>query len=302
MKKSILLLLALIPTSIWGFRLPLDRDGVSAESIDDVGVRVFTTTHSIAASGVSGSSIALFGVLTATLPAGVAVNGAWIEIRSSDTFNRSSELILPPIMVTSTTRNTFVVFNPPVVVPTRMSVNVRTLATDIVTNTVITSFFYRFLATSTNENVWIPLDTFQGKKVHTSDLYGVSAATDNRPGNAADNGIGADNFDFTSDERLFTSTDVSKGFLYGWVASTGTSGSYIVFKDTTGAGTTVTSSFLLPPIFYNTLNYSTEENPESQTKPFTFPWPIIFERGLSAQRSVSTDRFRVFIRDANALR
>lgn len=313
MKKAFLFSLALIPTSLFGFQIPLDRDGVSAESLDDVGVLVFTTTHSNVAQSIfdvtpptaaltQGASIAIFGILTSTLPTGRVPGDVFFQVRSSDTLNESSELLLPEIPISSTTENTFLQFNPPVIAPIRALFSIRSVSVDITSDTVPASVFYRFIATNTESDVWIPIDEFSGRKVHDKSFYGVQVATQVIPGNGINNGVGTDALDNTSDERLLTSTSVlTSSFLYGWMAGTGTVTNYVVFEDTEGVSATTPARPTIVPIFYNAGVFN-PGNVEWKAKAYSFPWPVFFSRGITQRRDSSTDQFRVFKRPTQSVR
>lgn len=313
MKKAVLFCLAFVPTSLFGFQVPLDRDGVAFETLDDMGVKVFTTSMSNVASSpfmaaiptasVTGSSIALYGVLTSTLPTGRVAGDVFVQIRSSDTLNETSELLIPEIPVSSTTENTFIVFNPPIVVPIRMVVSIRSVSIDITSDTVPVSYFYNYLTTSAPRNPnWIPLDEYSGRKVHNKSFYGVQVATQVVPGNGVNNGIGTDALDNTADERILTSTSVlTKTMLYGWIAGTGTVTNYVVFEDTEGVSATTPAIPTIVPIFYNAEPFNPNAV-EWKTKAYSFPWPIVFERGLTVRRNATTDQFRVLKRGAETVR
>lgn len=271
------------------FQLPMDRDGVDAETLSSVGVEVFSVRYSSAASLISGSTIAVYGVMTSTKSGESVGVQSFVELRSTNTANLTSELLVPPIEFSSTTRNSFVWFSPPVISPVGVSVNISTVGD------AFASVFYRYLSTGTSPDFWIPRDD-RGHKAHNPDFFGVKVATQVIAGGAAD-GVGTEGFDRTSDELLVSG---ERGLLYGVFPSTGPTTSYVVFEDT-GSVLGNTADFL-PPLFYRSTVYENDTNGVTGNRPFYFKYPLIFVNGLTQQRNSTADRFRVFVRPLRRLR
>lgn len=320
------------------YQLPKDRDGVAAGTVEDVGVHVFLSTSSLPwllngstqtlAGGtiVNTSSIAIYGVLTSSFSGDIGAP-AYVHLRATNTANTTSELLTTPIAVgitTSTTgtfhvaRNNLVLFRPPLVVPDGVSVNISSTPGSLTTNQFSAAVFYRYLATNAPEDVWFPNDDNGIKTIGGASLYGVKPATGNTLGGIANDGLGNEALDFTTDARFIQTSSVPANqapvLLYGWSASSGALSSSFDIDAATGSGNyriipnvvTANLSFL-PVIYPRTLeNYSwgTIVPPTSVTtnSDFNFPWPLISPRGIRFQASVSTEMFRLKTRNARALR
>ena len=291
MKKSwlsIIIALSLCAVAEAGFVVPRDRDGLPAGSVYDTGVEVVTLRQTLNASVITGSSVAIYGVMTSTPR--VVDGREFVEIRSTNMAGIGSELLLPPIAFTSTTRNTLIVFNPPVLAPAGFSVNLTSAQG-------WASVFYRHIATATSPNFFIPYDNTGMKAYDGAQWYGVQAASEVVPGAAAQysaSAVGTESLDFDSTEKCVATT---RGLFYGVMASTGDASNYAIFRDTNGA----TGNYFLPPLFYNSMDRD-NEGITAVTRVFYFPWPVIYTIGLSVERNVGTDRFRVFTRPLSSLR
>lgn len=280
------------------FYSPRDRDGAYAEGLDLVGVYVFTssfTTTPIMA--VKTSTLAIYGVLTGTRA--IAAEQAFVSLRCTDTANTSSELIVPPIMFSSTTRNTFIEFKPPIVCAKGLSV-------DTSSNTVIASVFYRSLVTNTTEDFYIP-DGATDIKTKSAQFFGVAVASEVAVGGVDADKVGADVLDFTTGRMLLRGTTVfaSPSLLYGIISGTTTSTistMYETFQDTGSTVNSGTLPFALPPLYYTTMTFEDALQSGDKTKSWFFPWPVIFNQGIVAQNSVSTNRLRVLTRPRRSTR
>ncbi len=296
MKKilsSLLLLFSIVTISQAEFEIPRDRDGAEAINLQSVGVNVLTVSYSSAASIVRGSSIAVYGVMTGTKTISGATSGiqAFVQLRSSNTATVTGELLVPPIEFSSSTRNTFVWFDPPVVAPDGLSINISTVAD------AQASVFYRFLATGTLENFWIPTDN-RGNKAQNPQFYGVKAASSVIAGATADT-LGTEGLDMNTDELVI---DDRTGLLYGVFPSTGPTTSYVVFEDSGTATTTPDLADFIPPFFYRTAIFIDTTHGTSGNQPFYFKYPLIYTLGLTQNRDSNVDRFRVFTKPRSNLR
>ena len=307
-------------TSAFAFKLPQDDEGSMPQSIQDIGVKVLTVGHATTSGSVRGSSVAIYGVMTST---GVdSALSSFVLIRSTNfhpavsgfnATNNSGELLVPEIVVATTTRNTFLEFDPPIICPSGFEVQVTTPR-------VIVAVFYQYMSTvgagGNRDRYLIPRDDYQRQKVYSASLYGVKVASVVTPGATAGDASGTENYDATSSEVVvYGSTPTSwccvgdstitindgevRGFLYGFMASTGSVTNYVVFRDTNSTGNAAYN--FLPPIFYNALsdediNYGGRKNAN-----FRFPWPVIFERGLTQTRDQADDKFRIFAKPAEKL-
>lgn len=271
------------------FQLPLDRDGIPAEDISSVGVEVFTIRYSSAASLVSGSTIAVYGVMTGTKTAESVGVQSFVELRATNTANTTTELLVPAIEFSSTTRNSFVWFDPPIICPEGLSVNISTVAD------AQASVFVRYLSTNTSADYWIPRDD-RGLKAHNPQFYGVKVASTVVTGAAA-NTLGTEGYDRTTGELI---VDDERGLLYGVMPSSGPSTSYVVFEDT--ASVIGDTADFIPPLFYRSSVYVDDTNGVTGNKPFYFKYPLIYVNGLSQRRDTTADRFRIFVRPLRKLR
>ena len=270
---------------------PWDLDGVKAQSLWDTGVEVFYASHSATPQLVSGSSIAVLGVLTSTAGFGIET-GAFVELRATNTANSSSELLVPAIQFSSTTRNTFVVYDVPPIANTGLSIN---LTSKTIGDAAV---FYVHLATNVNFQFRIPYDS-AGIKTFNPALHGVSVSSGNA-GNLVNNGLGTEVFDYSTAEKLVTysSTGVTRRtFYYGLSASTGAAGDYVVIRDTHTTGSSVGANKLLPAIFHNVTTFE-DINNYSKPKNFYFPWPIAATRGLTVQAGQVGIQYRHYWRYA----
>lgn len=268
---------------------PRDQDGEYAQDLSVVGVRVYFASATTTAFLIPGSSIAIHGVLTSTRA--LATENTYLFLRATNTANTSSALLVPPIEFSSTTRNTFVVFTPPIISPLSVSVNIATGSASTA------AVFYRYLATASYvaEDFEIPIDA-NGKKSNMADFYGVKAATVVTPG-AADGGDGTFQ-DFNSNNlQLATVPSLFYGVVVG---TTLASTSYAVFYDTASTIGTPTKMFI-PPLFYGTFNYE-DITLGNKVKTVYFPWPLITANGLTVQNSVATNRFRTYTRPRKSVR
>ena len=332
MKKALLFLSFMLSAgtlfagNFWGdFKVPVDRRGVKALNVEDTGVFVasvmnssvphYLTNYLFVANGsatVTGSSIAVFGVLTSTAGDNF-FKAPYVELRSTNTANTTSELLFPPVVVTSASRNTFVQFTPPIIANDGLSVNI-VFDTPTVTSV---SIFYRYLSTNVVEDFIIPKDNNNVPAIGGADFYGVAAASEAHPGGTHNDGVndgeGMDGLDYTSSERVVlarsspTESYNTPGLFYGMVVGTASVGavrSFAVFRDSVSTGGINEADRLIVPLFYNTFNledalWTIGNFPKFSTahlKVIRFPWPIIFRRGLTQQRSVATDTARIFVR------
>lgn len=330
MRKVILTGLCLVfsTASIWAVRPPNDRDGVSPLSVQQFGVRVHFTSRTMLPSVVTGSSIAIHGVLTST-PAiedshTITTNMQFVTIRATNTANRTSELLVPSILLSSAGRNTFVVYDPPIVAQKGFSVAHSSEG-------ISSAVFYTYLATTTEVEYWIPRED-KGEKMFDTSLYGVKAAKQSIPGAAAADGAGTEALDYTVSEVLVTGSSASitnilywkgttttlrgeEGLWYGWSAGTGSVANFMVTQDSataTGDPTNGLSgpTYYLPEIFYNMLTTDRAEKGLRGTSNFSWPWPLRYEDGLTINRgihytdgtTVTSDSFRAYTRPRGSLR
>ena len=297
----------------WGdFKVPTDRAGVAAQNINECGVYPASVRYSSQPFLlVSGSSIAVYGVLTSTKSvASLGVN-AFVQLRSTNTANLLSELLVPPIAFSSDTQNTLIEYDPPIICLDGLSVNITTVSDAMVT------VFYRYLSTTNEQDYWIPYDK-NGVKAHNPSFYGIRAASGATAGGTALDGIGHDGLDFTALEKMvlnastYQATSNTPGLLIGVVAGSHTVNQiadYVVFRDTGTIGETSDSTIMLPPIFYNNfnledalLNIGAIAKSVSSSQVIKLPWPVIYSKGLSQKRSASTQTFRVMTRPSDRLR
>lgn len=290
MKRGLFLfyLTAIISVSLcYGgdFRVPLDNDGVKARNMDESFVRIISTGYTTVASMLlRGAAIQIYGVLTSTRPAGS--EEAHVFLRSTDTANTSSELLVPPLNISSETRNSFYVFDPPILCPTGLSVNLSSAGTFV-------SIFYNYAATSTASNYLIPRD-MDGIKA-SPDMYGVQVASRVSAGDSADDNLGADAFDNSTTERLVIG---ERAFFYGVMGTSSSGNNFLIVEDT--GSTLGDPQNIFPHLFYGTFNYENTVTP-SLTPIVTFPWAILMQNGISVTPSES-ERLRIFARPARRLR
>lgn len=300
-----------LSSQLYAFKVPVDKDGEIAQSIRDIGVRVYTTTTtvpflitggtvSIPNGAATGSSIAVLGVLTSSAP-GTLTSPSFLEMRATNTANSTTELLNVPLMLQSTSYNSLYIFNPPLVAAENLSVNM--------TSSGITSIFYSFLSTNgiDSDLTFIPIDEYQGLKVHDSSLYGVKVGTPpTYAGLAANDRSGSEVMDFTVDEKLMVESTSTPNLahVYGWCASSGAAGSFLIFRDTNTTGSLVNTNLFLPPIFprMGPLSGFGGNIEFSQSTCYSFPWPLNTRTGLSIQANVATERFRIFRRNKRTLR
>lgn len=316
MKKFLFLACLVLPARAGAFDIPIDKDGVVAGSIRDIGVLTYTATNtatflisgatvSSPANDVTGTTIAVHGVLTSTAPRGIMTSPAFVELRATDTANTSSELLVPPLIFSSGTYNTLYIFNPPLLVPENLSVTLTSAGT-------VATIFYNYLSTAgTTGDFWIPRDDASGAKAYDPNFYGVRAASNSYAGGAEGDRSGTETFDFTSDEKLVgESTTVSRGLaapshFWGWCASTGAPDTFLLFRDTNTTGSGAPDNLLLPPIFPRAgpfiSSLSGNADNSLQSPCFQFPWPINTRYGLSMDMSVSSERFRALKRRKDRL-
>lgn len=268
------------------FRVPMDREGKRADTIKDSYVRVASVRYTTTATMlVRGATIQIYGVLTSTLPLGSIYAG--VELRSTNTANTSSELLVPPLRISTEIRNTMYVFDPPILCPEGLSVNLTSAGT-------VASIFYNFSSTRTRADFFIPYDMDNIKA--SSDFYGVKVASNVAAGSAADV-IGTESLDNTVGEKVIATT---RGLWYGVMGGTVTNkDSYIVVEDSASVlGNPVD---FLPPFFYKTYNLDGQSD-GAKNQIVKFPWPLLFENGLNVANNSDNDRIRMFTRPARSLR
>ncbi len=310
MKKIKLLLLTffmgLYSTGLYAFTVPEDRTATQAQSLDDIGVRVFTTTPSFnpvpvllgPATGTAfhGSSLAVYAVLLSTIHSTAYSDVSYFELRAATIANNITDLLVPHIHGTTNTANTFIRFDPPIVVPHALSIRAST-------GGITASIFYNWLTTRVAGNFFIPRDQYQDKPVHDSDFYGTAVSSQVILDFSATNGVGTEALDNNSDELQVraSSTNRVAGFFTGFFPSTGAPGNYAIFRDTHTTGSEIHRNLLIVPILYQTITgYDLDRFVGG--RPFSFPWPIRFENGLTVQLNTTQDKFRVFTRPQNKLR
>lgn len=286
-----------VSSTCYSFYVPQDVTGNAALNISNIGVYMHHTSMTATpfyviqgdTTTVVGSTYAIYGVITATKPFNAGAPQSYVRIRATNTINTATELLCPDVILTSTTRNTFKIFFPPIIGWGGFSVEHNT-------PTFSSTVFYRWLSSAT-ENVNFPRDEYSGNPTYDPNFYGVKVASIVPIGGAADDGLGTEGMDFTSDERLM---ETSRSHMFGWSAGSGSLINYAVYEDT---GSSVGNPIdILPPIFYNTMTYEDTQTSES-VKNFSFPWPLIFRNGINIARTLDTrDRFRNFSRPTRSLR
>lgn len=301
MKKSFLLALFLLLTptlaKAYDFLNPMDRDGFVLNDLDQLGVRVLPLAYSTNPFVIQGATVAIYGVLTSTMPHGSeASTGTYCLIYASNTatFGTSQELLIPELRFSTTTRNTLYVFDPPIISPDGFSANITSAM-------AFASVFYRYLATITPEDIWIPYDQ-RNQKAMSVQFYGVKAASNVVSGASRVTSAGTQVQDFVTTEKVIASTGPT--LLYGLVASTGVanSGTAWVIYRSTNVTATGASLMILPPVFYHTFNGGDDVISNWRTKTIRFPWPIYCPSGLTEERGTDQERFRTLIRPARGLR
>lgn len=302
MKKSFLLSLFLLLTATgvghaYDFTNPMDRDGYVPPDLQQIGVSALPLAYSTNPVGVQGATVAVYGVLTSSMPTGSeASTGTYCLIYSSNTpnFGTGKELLVPELRFSSNTRNTLYVFDPPVISPDGFSANITSAAG-------FATVFYRFLATNTPEDVWVPFDQ-RDQKAPSPQFYGVKAASNVVSGTVATVSAGTQVLDFTTTEKVYA-TD--RQLLYGMTASSGTANlmtEFAVFRSTNITGSTWGTFMILPPILYQSFNGGDDAVSNWKTKVIRFPWPIIFPGGITVQLPGGFERFRPSARPARGLR
>src|SRR3990167_9334379 len=266
-----------------------DYVGKRVDHLEQVGVLFRTVAHDTNPFLVEGASIAVDGYVLSTAPAGYLSNSQlFLNLRAKNTANATSELLTPGIGWSTGTMNTWDWFDPPLIAAGGLSIDIGT------SPTVIATVFYHYLATSNVSGSIIPPSETDGMALHDNAFIGVKVGTRVTPGGAAEDQLSAENLDFTSEERMVShSTESSGELLYGWAAGTGTTLSFVIFRDTNSVGSPYNSNLVLPPIFYNAMTSEDTLN-LYKSKNFYFKYPIQTNVGLSQRRSVATDRFRVF--------
>lgn len=337
MKREIILtagLFLLSCTFAQAFSLPLDRDGIPAKIVQDVGVSVaYSSGTSVpflitggTVSGTKGSTFAIYGILTST-PQGTNNTGAqfalgFVMLRATDTANSSSELLVPPIHIgtwISTAdagdnvgypANTFIEFNPPLIAQDNLSMQTSSDTAGNTSNTFSFSVFYRVLATNTPEDVWFPIDDYQGEKPLGGSLYGMRPSSNTTAGATANDKLGTEGWDFTNGRKVITTASTttlalsgptaptSPLFFYGFSNSSGSASTFFTCTDTNSTLGTLANNFL-PAIYPHTLR-TQHFDPDEFTQ-FNFPWPLKLRNGLACQASVATERFRFYTRNPRAL-
>lgn len=335
----------LLPSLASAFKLPMDRDGELATTITDVGVKVYYSTGTESpylitggtsafadGSGLKGSSVAIYGILTST-PQGTSLAVAYtlpgyVFLRATDTANNTSELLVPPINIglflssavgnspdgtqTVSPANQLIVFDPPIIAQDNVSVSASTSASGglTVSNKWAFSVFYRILNTGTPEDIWFPTDDSQGHKTHDASFYGVKPSSVSTAGGTSNDTLGTEGWDYTSAKRNINYTSTASNLssentpmlLYGFGASSGTAtGFFVCFDSNSALGTHVLN--FLPPIYPRTFQKS-YFNGASMVS-YSFPWPIQAQNGLVCQVQASgttLDRVRLYTRPKRALR
>lgn len=271
------------------FTIPQDVDGRSAQSIDNVGVRMWTVgraTHTDA-SLLSGATVLIYGLITSTKATAIGEATDFVELRANSVKSKSTELLVPQMVVASTYSNTQYWFKTPLVVADGLNMNFSTTG-------VMATVFYRF-ANNNEVKFRIPTDA-RGNKANGSAFYGVNASSETGPAGVAD-ALGSEGFDKTSAARMRSDLPC---LLDGFIASTGAATSYAVVYDT--ASPLGTPNKAMPQLFYHTLSNEAFVETAGKTKVYYFPFPIVFENGLKAERSVATDNFRFLTRPLGRLR
>ena len=310
MVKKCLLALALIGFADLGYayKVPRDVTGYPASTIMDVGVDVITATDSY----VSGSTIAIWGVLTATAPAGTlvgsgALGAPYVEIRSTNAITSSTtgigsvgfstmivinavtmtgELLLPRIYFSSETHNTFVRFYPPILSPGGFH-----FATS--SHGALATVFYRHVATGTNENFLVPYDV-DGHKGGAWDFYGVSVASETAPGQLAD-GVGTESLDGVTAARLIgfgTGTITGPGLVYDIICGTVAPTTYVMTKDYAYEVGVGTQPHWIVPIFPGTFQ-AEHRNTNVKTSVVNFGFPLKYLNQMAVIPSAGIGQLRV---------
>lgn len=334
--RKLFLFLAFVFTSfssVQAFDLPVDKNGIPARWVQDVGVRVYFTTMSIAGlvtgssnttttSSVLGSSIAIYGVLTSSHPGGIASNfgsPGYVELRATNTANSTSELIVPPIKIgvflstagvtpfttTEIPANNFVQFDPPVIAMDNLSVNLSSAVGTCTSCKFEAAVFYRYLSTNLPEDVWFPQDDSQGVAPLSASMYGVKSGTTAAPaGGLANDRQGTETLDQTTGNLfIYTSTipeNQAPLFLYGWSVSSGTLSNSFRINDATGTLSYPNVPNFFPPILPHTLG-RIQVSAEDFCQ-WNFPWPVIVQKAIWFAASSNADRIRIYNRSRRALR
>lgn len=302
------------------FNIPLDRDGYLVQDVQQVGVLPLTIRSSDKVPAfVGGSSIAIYGVLCSSAGGGSLGDtfSHWVNLRATNTANLTSALLIPSLRISSVsvvgstdsyyTQNRLYVFNPPIVAPDGLSVDISSFSSAGIVNIttqVSATVFYRYLTTSTDEQTWVPIDRRNALKAQSSSLYGVKASSMSGPGGLDDN-TGNGVLDGRGAELAINGSSVTNSqerqLLYGVCYGTGTADAFVIFEDTNVVtGNSVSS---LPPIFYRTLDLSFGGAvTDNISGCYTFPWPIVHVIGLTTRRTPGVDQFRVLERPAGRLR
>lgn len=276
------------------FRIQPDRDGKIPWNMQQIGVMVLPASIiSTTPYLVSGGSIAIDGVMTATAVS--AGSAGSLEIRSSNTANISTELLIPGLSAASTTANTFYFFSPPLVCPDGASVNSTSSSARF-------AMFYHLLSTaypagSTVQDYLIPSDV-AGQESFPG-FHGTAVSSQVSPGGAANDALSTEGLDFNSNSRI---VDTAPGFFWGTISSTGAaSTNFLLTFDSASIVGVGANQHFLPPFFYNATN-TVDAVSELKTKFFQFPWPLRYNNGLVVTNSASTGRLRVLRAPKNSLR
>src|SRR3990167_2142809 len=111
MKKAFLFLFSLLAFFAVGelragdFLVPKDRDGIKATNIQEVGVYAFMVDKTTDAKILMpGSTLQIYGVLTSTRGDNDTQLRESVFLRSTNTANITSELLVPPIPISTSTR------------------------------------------------------------------------------------------------------------------------------------------------------------------------------------------------------
>lgn len=303
---AILALVSVSKANADDFGATYDRDNEYAQSARDLGVDVYLATSAVpylvtgASYTTQPSTYLVFGVFTSTGPQGLdmSISPTFVELRATDTANTTSELLVPGVAFSTQTRNTLVIYDPPLVAGNGLSINITTIPVG-----VMAAVFYRRIQPGQDDDLWIPVDGQVGRKAHDSTLYGVLPSSSAVGGATAENGRSASAFDYTTTEKVIANSTVSSEgdpqHFYGWVASSGVRTNYMTLQAT---NTTVGSlNNFLPPVFYRTLSQETFDNAFLQAS-FQFPWPLNAPNGLGVQLSSANDRLRILRRPKRRMR
>ena len=287
------------------YKVPKDVTGFPAQSVRDVGVDVLTGTDTY----VVGSTIAIYGILTATAPLGTAggtglLGLPYVELRSTSAINQSTgpesqgfatmtvinaltmtgELLIPRIYFSSETHNTYVQFYPPVLSPGGVH---------MVTSShgALATLFYRHVATGVSEDFLIPYDV-DGYKGGSLEFYGISPASETAQGQLAD-GVGTESLDGVTVEKLIgfgTGTVRGPGLVYDIITGTAAPTTYIVLKDT--ASVLGDPQHWIVPIFPQTFEWE-KRNTSVKTAVVNFGFPLKYRNQISVQASAGIGGLRV---------